>query len=113
MSTPRLGAFSHVAIGVANLDTALNFWQQNFGLQVRIDRQGPDAALGTLWDLDPQAITRQALVAMPTGPGLWATAGAVHLVALRDRFSPVRRGGRISDLLSTNLALCHSGVPAH
>lgn len=111
MSAPRLGAFSHVTIGVANLDTALNFWQQNFGLQVRIDRQGPDAALGTLWGLDPQAITRQALVATPTGPGLWATAGAMHLVEFRDPLPPVRRGARAWDLLPKNLDLYTNDIP--
>ena len=112
MSAPHLGAFSHVTIGVANLDTALSFWQQNFGLEVRVVRQGPDAVLGTLWSIDPQTITRQAVVATPAGLGRWATAGAMHLVEFRNPLPPVRQGAKAWDLLPKNLDVYTTDMPA-
>ena len=112
MSAPRLGAFSHVTIGVANLDTALSFWQQNFGLTIRIDRQGPDAVLGKLWGIDPHTITRQAIIATPTGLGRWAPAGGIHLVEFRDPLPPVRQGAKAWDLLPKNLDLYTTDMPA-
>ncbi|MCP5139995.1 MAG: VOC family protein [Chromatiales bacterium] len=112
MSAPGLGAFSHVTIGVADLDTALGFWQQNFGLEVRVDRQGPDQVLGLLWGIDPLTITRQAIVGTPIGLGRWATAGAMHLVEFRDPLPPVRRGAKAWDLLPKNLDLYTTDLPA-
>ena len=112
MSGSGLGAFSHVTIGVANLDTAIDFWQKNFGLQVRVDRQGPDAALGTLWDIDPDGVTRQAIIGTPTGPGRWAAAGAMHVVEFRDPLPPVRQGAKACDLLPKNLDLYTIDMPA-
>lgn len=112
MSGSGLGAFSHVTIGVADLDTAIGFWQKNFGLTVRINRHGPDAVLGTLWDIDPDSITRQAIVGTPTGLGRWAAAGAMHLVEFRDPLPPVRQGARTFDLLPKNLDLYTSDMPA-
>ncbi len=112
MSAPGLGAFSHVTIGVADLDTALGFWQQNFGLEVRVDRQGPDQVLGLLWGIDPLTITRQAIVGTPIGLGRWAAAGAMHLVEFRDPLPPVRRGAKAWDLLPKNLDLYTTDLPA-
>lgn len=111
MSGSGLGAFSHVTIGVADLDVALTFWLQNFGLTVRIDRQGPDAVLGTLWGIDPGTINRQAIIATPTGLGRWAAAGAIHLVEFRDPLPPVRQGARNFDLLPKNLDLYTTDMP--
>lgn len=72
-----LGAFSHVTIGVTRLDDALVFWGQNFGLEVRARREGPDTALAQLWGLAPERVVRQAIIATPLAAGRWATAGAL------------------------------------
>ncbi len=78
---------------------------------VRIDRQGPDAVLGTLWGIDPQTITRQAIIATPTGLGRWAPAGAMHLVEFRNPLPPVRQGAKAWDLLPKNLDLYTTDMP--
>lgn len=111
MSEPGLGAFCHVTVGVANLDTAISFWQQNFALKARMHREGPDTVLGTLWGIDPYAITRQAIVGTPTGPGRWAAAGAMHLVEFRNPLPPVRQGAKAWDLLPKNLDLYTTDMP--
>ncbi len=111
MSGLGLGAFSHVTIGVADLDTAIGFWQKNFGLAVRTGRQGPDVVLGALWGIDPDTIARQAMIATPAGLERWATAGAMHLVEFRGPLPPVRQGARIFDLLPKNLDLYTTDMP--
>lgn len=63
--TARLGAFSHATVGVANLEHAISFWQGPFGFEVVKRREGPDAALATLWGLKSGDITRQAIVRNP------------------------------------------------
>jgi catechol 2,3-dioxygenase-like lactoylglutathione lyase family enzyme len=105
MSGPGLGAFSHVTLGVAHLDEAAGFWQRNFGLDVRDRREGPDAAVARLWGIAPERITRQAIVATPTGGGGWAAAGNLHLVEFTDPLPPVRRGAQAYDRLPKNLDL--------
>ena len=112
MSGSDLGAFAHATVGVADLDTAISFWRKSFGLTVRADRQGADAVLATLWGIDPDRITRQALVATPTGPGRWAAAGAMHLVEFRNPLPPVRMGARTFDLLPKNLDLYTADMAA-
>jgi catechol 2,3-dioxygenase-like lactoylglutathione lyase family enzyme len=112
MSGSGLGAFSHVTIGVSDLDRAVGFWQKNFGLTTRSHRQGPDVALGTLWGIDPETIARQAIVATPTGPGRWAIAGAMHLVEFSNPLPPVRQDARAFDLLPKNLDLYTTDMPA-
>jgi catechol 2,3-dioxygenase-like lactoylglutathione lyase family enzyme len=111
MSEPGLGAFSHVTVGVANLDTAISFWRQNFGLKARMHREGPDTVLGTLWGIDPYTITRQAIVGTPTGSDRWAAAGAMHLVEFRNPLPPVRQGAKAWDLLPKNLDLYTTDLP--
>ncbi len=112
MSEAGLGAFTHVTVGVASLSGAVAFWEQNFGLRVRDRRDGPDAALAKLWGIAPQAISRQALVLTPTGPGQWAAAGGLHLVEFAEPLPPVRRGARVYDRLPKNLDLYTTGMEA-
>ncbi|MEO8445221.1 MAG: hypothetical protein ABI567_09475 [Gammaproteobacteria bacterium] len=112
MSEPGLGAFAHVTSGVSSLDAATTFWSRNFGLEVRDRREGPDAALARLWGITPERIARQALVATPTGPGRWATAGALHLVEFTDPSPPVRRGANVYDRLPKNLDLYTADMAA-
>jgi catechol 2,3-dioxygenase-like lactoylglutathione lyase family enzyme len=111
MSGPGLGAFSHVTVGVGRLDEAIDFWERNFGLGVRSRREGPDAALARLWGIAPDRISRQALVATPTGAGRWAAAGNLHLVEFRDPLPPVRRGAGVGDRLPKNLDLYTVDMP--
>jgi catechol 2,3-dioxygenase-like lactoylglutathione lyase family enzyme len=107
MSTPRLGAFSHVAIGVANLDTALNFWQQNFVSSYR--PSGPDAALGTLWVLI-RGHHPAALVATPAGPDSGPLRARCTWLNSGIR-SPVRQGAKAWDLLPKNLDVYTNDMP--
>jgi catechol 2,3-dioxygenase-like lactoylglutathione lyase family enzyme len=111
VSETGLGAFTHVTIGVARLDEATGFWQKNFGLGIHDQREGPDAALARLWGIAPDRITRQALVATPTGSGRWA-AGAMHLVEFANPLAPVRQGARVYDHLPKNLDLYTADMPA-
>ncbi|MBM4221920.1 MAG: hypothetical protein FJ170_08240 [Gammaproteobacteria bacterium] len=112
MSKSGLGAFSHVTVGVARLDRALGFWKDNFGLMVCDMREGPDAGLGRLWGIEPDMISRQAIVATPAGPARRATAGAMHLVEFSRPLPAVRQGARPFDLLPKNLDLYTTDMPA-
>jgi hypothetical protein len=60
------------AAGVGRLDEAIDFWERHFGLGVRNRREGPDAALARLWGITPDRISRQTLVATPSGGRRWA-----------------------------------------
>lgn len=94
----NLSAFSHATVGVANLATAVSFWQDNFGFEVAARRDGPDAGLATLWGLKAADITRQALVRTQT-----ARAGWLHLVEFARPAAPVRQGVQVFDHLPKNL----------
>jgi catechol 2,3-dioxygenase-like lactoylglutathione lyase family enzyme len=111
MSKSGLGAFAHVTIGVASLNEALRFWQDNFGFGIRILREGADSALGSLWGIDPEGISRQAILATPTGVRRWATAGAMHLVEFRNPLPAIREGATAFDLLPKNLDLYTTDMP--
>lgn len=115
MSTPGLGAFSHVTVGVTRLDAATRFWRGNFGLRVRELREGPDEALAPLWAIPPTTITRQAMVATATGAGgsTWAPVGGLHLVEFSNPLPPVRRGARVYDRGPKNLDLYTADLPGH
>ena len=97
-TTPRLGAFSHATVGVADLAKAIAFWTGIFGFEVTGRRDGPDAGLATLWGLKAGDITRQALLRTPR-----ATAGAIHLVEFARPGAPVRANARVFDHLPKNL----------
>lgn len=111
MGASGLGAFSHVTVGVASLEGAVSFWQDNFGMALCAQREGPDTSLGSLWGLDPDRISRQAMLATPTGSGRRATAGAMHLVEFRQPLPPPRQGARAFDLLPKNLDLYTTDMP--
>ena len=111
MTESGLRAFSHVTIGVTSLDKALSFWQDNFGFQPRIKVEGPDPALAWLWEISPDRISRQAILATPTGGVHWAAAGAMHLVEFRDPLPVVRQGATAFDLLPKNLDIYTTDMP--
>ena len=104
---PRLGAFSYVTVGVADLDAALQLRRDQFALQISATREGPDAALASLWDLPADSIRRQALVRTP---GL--STGALHLVEFARPGAPVRDGAEVFDRLPKNLDVYARDLPA-
>jgi catechol 2,3-dioxygenase-like lactoylglutathione lyase family enzyme len=112
VSESGLRAFSHVTIGVASLARAVSFWQDNFGFEPQIEAKGPDPALATLWGIDPDRVSRQAILATPTGSGCQATAGKMHLVEFRNPMPAVREGATAFDLLPKNLDLYTTDMPA-
>jgi catechol 2,3-dioxygenase-like lactoylglutathione lyase family enzyme len=112
LSESGLRAFSHVTIGVARLDEAIGFWQNNFGVRPRMEAEGPDSALADLWGIDADRVSRQAMLTTRTAAGHWATAGAMHLVEFKDPLPAVREGAAAFDLLPKNLDLYTIDMPA-
>ncbi|MGI9330691.1 MAG: VOC family protein [Gammaproteobacteria bacterium] len=104
---PRLGAFTYVSVGVADLDAALELWRDQFALQVSATRAGPDAALASLWDIPADSISRQALVRTPA-----LNTGALHLVEFVHPDKPVREGAAVFDRLPKNLDVYARDLPA-
>jgi catechol 2,3-dioxygenase-like lactoylglutathione lyase family enzyme len=106
-SPPALGAFDYVSVGTADLEQALETWRDLFGLEVIARRDGPDAALAALWELEPGAIARQALVRTPG-----VQSGALHLVEFSQPGRPVREGAEVFDRLPKNLDVYARDLPA-
>jgi catechol 2,3-dioxygenase-like lactoylglutathione lyase family enzyme len=111
MGNPRLpraalGAFAHATVGVARLSEAVAFWTENFGFEVAVRRDGPDADLAAIWDLQATDITRQALVRTPS-----AAAGAIHLVEFAKPKAPVRKNAQVFDHLPKNLDVYVRDLP--
>lgn len=102
----RLAAWSSVAVGVRDLDVALELWTGAFGFEVAELKQGPDAELARLWSLDPDDIVRQALVS--TGG---SRAGMIHFVEFNDPGLPVRQGAQVFDLVPKNLDIYVDDMP--
>ncbi|MBN8281210.1 MAG: VOC family protein [Gammaproteobacteria bacterium] len=111
MPATALGAFSHVTVGVASLEEAIDWWRRHVGFEVRVRRSGPDAELGRVWGMAAHRITGQALVATPVGPGGFAGAGQLHLVEFADPEPAVRAGARPHDRLPKNLDLYTRDIP--
>ncbi len=93
-----LKSFSHLTVGVVDMDVALALWVDTFGMEVVAESRGPDAGMATLWDLDPSAIVRQAYVLTPG-----QSTGGIHLVQFENPGAPVREGAEVFDLLPKNL----------
>ena len=89
---------SHITVGVADLDRVLGLWQGTFGMEIAARRDGPDAGLAKLWELEPRQIQAQALVQTPG-----TTAGWLHLVQFANPAAPVRAGAGAMDLGPKNL----------
>lgn len=87
----------HVTVGVADLDAALALWAGTFGLEVLARRQGPDASLGAVWDLDPAQVRAQAYLATPGAEG-----GRLHLVEFSGG-DAVRAGAAATDRCPKNI----------
>ena len=102
-----LGPWSSITIGVADLDAVLDFWCREFGFAVAARHDGPDHGLSALWDLPPDAIRAQAIVATP---GL--DHGQLHLVEFKEPGPAVREGAETFDLAPKNLDIYVRDLPA-
>lgn len=102
-------SWTHVTVGVADLDSALALWTDEFGFDIRTRRDGPDEGLATLWGLSGgDAITRQAVVGTPG-----VAHGLIHLVQFASPGEPVRAGAEVFDLLPKNLDIHVKDLPAN
>jgi len=85
-------------IGVANLDSALEFWIEAVGYEVVAATEGPDAGLAQQWSLDACAVKRQAFIGAPN-----ATCGYLHLVEMHEPGPSVRAGAAVFDACPKNI----------
>ena len=102
-----LGNFQHVTVGVADLDVALALWVEQFGFEVAARSDGPDSGLAQLWSLQPEDISRQAIVRTPG-----QSYGMVHFVEFVDPDPPVRAGAEVYDMVPKNLDISVRDLPA-
>ena len=100
-------SWSHVTVGVASLGVALDLWVEIFGFEVIADNSGPDTGLATLWEINADDISKQALVRTP---GL--STGMIHFVEFRDPLPPVRQDAEVFDLCPKNLDIHVQDLPA-
>jgi catechol 2,3-dioxygenase-like lactoylglutathione lyase family enzyme len=102
-----MASWHHVTVGVADLDTALALWVGKLGFAVLDERAGPDTGLAQLWSIQPEDISRQAMVHTPG-----EHHGMLHLVEFVDPDPPVRAGAQVYDLLPKNLDIHARDLPA-
>ncbi len=102
-----MASWHHVTVGVANLDAALGLWVDKLGFEVLAERGGPDAGLAQLWSVQPEDISRQAMVRTPG-----EAHGMLHLVQFVDPDPPVRAGAEVYDLVPKNLDIHAHDLPA-
>ncbi len=100
------GGWHHVTVGVKDLDAALTQWIDQMGFEVRSRREGPDAGLAALWQIEPEDIERQAIIGTPG-----ADLGLIHLVQFHNPDPAVREGAEVFDLLPKNLDLFVKDMP--
>jgi len=101
-----MSSFTAVVIGVADLDVALELWERDFGFEVLARRDGPDAELARLWNIQPADIARQALVGTPG-----VASGRLHLIEWHNPEPPVREGAQAFDLVPKNLDVYTDDMP--
>ena len=103
-----MASWTHITVGVADVDEALGLWVDEFGFEVVAEHAGPDPGLAEFWGLgDGSAIVRQAVVATPG-----ESRGQIHLVQFADPGVPVRHGAEVFDLLPKNLDIHAEDLPA-
>lgn len=102
------GGISHVSIGVADIGVVQTFWVEQLGLEVVARRQGPDAALGRLWQLPADQFMDQLLVRTPG-----ARTGRLHFVQFRKPEEAVRKDAAPTDLGAKNLDVNCTGMHEH
>jgi len=99
-------AWNALAVGVANLDMALELWVEQFGFNVVSAKRGDDSELARLWSLQADDIAQQALVRCNN-----SRTGALHLVEFNQPDAPVRRNAENFDLVPKSLDLYVKDLP--
>lgn len=100
-------ALSHLVIGVNDLVAALHLWSETFGFTLMQRRDGPDAGLARLWNLEPERIRAQAMLGTPG-----FSTGRLLLVEFANPLPPVRAGAKPTDLVPKNIDLVCDDIQA-
>ena len=96
-----------IIVGVQNIDEAIELWVNQFGLDIVAEREGIDADLSRLWQLDDDEITKQALLATPK-----IDVGKIHLVQFKNPTTAVRQNANATDLGPKNLDVTCLDLPS-
>jgi catechol 2,3-dioxygenase-like lactoylglutathione lyase family enzyme len=93
-----LSQWHAATIGVANLDSALEFWIDALGYEVIAEKEGADAGLARQWEINASAIKRQAFIGAPC-----AATGYLHLIEMLEPGPSVRDGAAVFDACPKNI----------
>jgi catechol 2,3-dioxygenase-like lactoylglutathione lyase family enzyme len=96
-----------IIVGVQNIDEAIELWVNQFGLDIVSEKEGIDADLSALWQLDDDEITKQALLATPK-----IDVGKIHLVQFKNPSTAVRENANATDLGPKNLDVTCLDLPS-
>ena len=96
-----------IIVGVQNINEAIELWVNQFGLDIVSEREGIDADLSRLWQLDDDEITKQALLATPK-----IDVGKIHLVQFKNPTIAVRQNANATDLGPKNLDVTCLDLPS-
>ncbi len=99
--------WSHVTVGVADMEQALELWQNVFGLEPAAEKFGPDAVLAKRWSIAADDIARQVVLRTPS-----QQSGMLHLVEFVDPDPSVRAGAEVFDRVPKNLDVHVDDLPA-
>ena len=100
-------AFTYAVVSVADLEQALGLWQERFGLELVVRREGTDPALAKAWGLAEGEIVDQALLRTP---GM--QQGGLHLVRFRVPGPAVRENAAPTDLVPKSIDIATRDLPA-
>ena len=95
-----------IIVGVQNINEAIELWVNQFGLDIVSEREGIDADLSRLWQLEDDEITKQALLATPK-----IDVGKIHLVQFKNPTTAVRQNANATDLGPKNLDVTCLDLP--
>ena len=96
-----------IIVGVQNINEAIELWVNQFGLNIVSEREGIDADLSRLWQLEDDEITKQALLATPK-----IDVGKIHLVQFKNPSTAVRQNANATDLGPKNLDVTCLDLPS-
>ena len=96
-----------IIVGVQNINEAIELWVNQFGLDIVSEREGIDADLSRLWQLEDDEITKQALLATPK-----IDVGKIHLVQFKNPSTAVRQNATATDLGPKNLDVTCLDLPS-
>ena len=96
-----------IIVGVQNINEAIELWVNQFGLDIVSEREGIDADLSRLWQLEDDEITNQALLATPK-----IDVGKIHLVQFKNPSTAVRQNANATDLGPKNLDVTCLDLPS-